>query len=432
MIFKRKNSRAITPPMGWNSWDNYAAAVNEDQLLQNAKALSQMKEYGWEYVVCDIQWSGIHAGENHRISVNFAELALDEFGRQIPAVNRFPSSANGTGFRWISDQIHQMGLKFGVHLMRGVPRQAVHQRCPIYGTDETADQIADFASICNWSGDMYGVKPGTAGQAYYDSVFQLFAEWGVDFVKVDDICHKHLYLDRPYGEDEVEMIAKAIDRSGREMVLSLSPGPAVIEKAWHMEKYANMWRITDDFWDKWDLLKAMFERCEVWQRHVYPGSWPDCDMLPVGFIGKGFFEERKTRFTSEEQRTMMTLWGVFRSPLMIGADLTKLDEETRDLLCNQRILQANQKGKDPVQIERTPEKAVWTSKDEDGNRFLAVFNLSDNEQNLLIPWKDFEENYTSAEDCWSREILESPPESVSIRAHDCKFYYLKIKNGDIH
>ena len=80
------------------------------------------------------------------------------------------------------------------------------------------------------------------------------------------------------------MIRKAIDKCGRPMVLSLSPGPAVIEKAWHLRKHANMWRITDDFWDRWDLLKNMFERCEVWERQVSPGCWPDCDMLPLGRI----------------------------------------------------------------------------------------------------------------------------------------------------
>ena len=103
------------------------------------------------------------------------------------------------------------------------------------------------------------------------------------------------------------MLAKAIKKCGRSVVLSLSPGPALIEKAWHYENNANMWRITDDFWDDWKLLKNMFERCELWQNQVSRGNYPDCDMLPIGKLGKGFGEERDTRFTKDEQRTMMSL-----------------------------------------------------------------------------------------------------------------------------
>ena len=210
-----------------------------------------------------------------------------------------------------------MGLKFGIHIMRGIPRQAVHAHMPVLGTDVTAEQIANPFSICGWNSDMYGVdgsKPGA--QAYYDSIFQLYASWGVDFVKVDDICNTNMYKDRPYSaSQEIEMIASAIRSCGRDMVLSLSPGPAVIEEAWHMEQFANMWRMTDDFWDRWDLLENMFRRCEVWQAHVGPGSWPDCDMLPLGKIGIGFRRPRMTNFTRDEQLTMMNLWCIFRSPL---------------------------------------------------------------------------------------------------------------------
>ena len=205
----------------------------------------------------------------------------------------------------------------------------------IYGTDRTANEIADPSSICFWNTDMYGVNPAAEGaQEYYNSIFRLYADWGVDYIKCDDIC-RH---DMPSAEQETIMIHKAILNSGRPMVLSLSPGPARIEKAWHYEKYANMWRITDDFWDHWPLLLNMFERCELWQNHVSGGCYPDCDMLPLGYIGKGFNDERYTRFTKDEQITMMTLWCIFRSPLMVGAELTKLDDWTLKLLTNKKVL----------------------------------------------------------------------------------------------
>lgn len=225
-------------------------------------------------------------------------------------------------------------------------------------------------------------KPGA--QEYYNSLFELYAQWGVDFVKVDDICNTNMYEKNPYSaEKEVEMIHKAIAACGRPMVLSLSPGPAVIEKAWHMEKYANMWRITDDFWDDWGLLKAMFERCEVWLKHVSEGCFPDCDMLPVGRLGKGFKNERSTNFTWDEQKTMLTLWCMFRSPLMIGADLPQLDKATLGLLTNRDVLYMVNDCHGARQVSRDKEHAVWTCQDDNSkNSFIALFNLSDREKGI--------------------------------------------------
>lgn len=250
-MLRNKDKAAMTPPMGWNSWDCWAATATEDLLVQNAAYMAQhLKPFGWEYIVCDIQWSEPQAGTGPREYRNFAHLTLDEYGRQIPAVNRFPSSAGGRGFAPLAGKIHAMGLKFGIHIMRGIPRQAVHAHLPVLGGNCTADEVANPFSISRWNGDMYGLyadRPGA--QAYYNSIFQLYADWGVDYVKVDDICNTNMYPTQPYSaEKEIEMIRRAIDNSGRQMVLSLSPGPAVIEKAWHLEKNANMWRITDDFW----------------------------------------------------------------------------------------------------------------------------------------------------------------------------------------
>ncbi|MDO4739668.1 MAG: glycoside hydrolase family 27 protein, partial [Eubacteriales bacterium] len=285
-----KNNAALTPPMGWNSWDCYAAGVNEEQLLGNAEYMAaHMKEYGWEYVVCDIQWSDPLAGTTPAEYIPLTTLCLDEYGRQMPAPERFPSAADGAGFKPIADRIHAMGLKFGLHILRGVPRQAAHAHLPVEGLEGvTCDKIADPFSICPWNSDMYGILPTPEGQAYYDSIFRLYASWDVDYVKVDDICNLKARPDAPYAaRHEIEMIAKAISRCGRPMVLSLSPGPALIEESWHLSEYANMWRMTDDFWDGWPQLRDMFRRCEIWQAHVRPGCWPDCDMLPLGRIGMG-------------------------------------------------------------------------------------------------------------------------------------------------
>lgn len=312
------------PPMGWNSWDCYGAGVTEDELLGNAEFMrDRLKQYGYQYVVCDIQWYEPAAKGN--VYNNFADLCMDEYSRLIPAVNRFPSSANGAGFKPIADKIHSMGLKFGIHIMRGIPRQAVHRNTRIYGTTARARDIASQFSLCPWNTDMYGVDTEKRGaEEYYDSLFKLYASWGVDFVKVDDIANTEFSPQNPYSADkEIEMIRAAIDRSGRDMVLSLSPGPAPLNKAEHLSKNANMWRISGDFWDRWDKLLNMFSFCEKWYPYVKDGSFPDCDILPLGklCIDGSYMGDmgRDSGFTKEEQKTMMTLWAVFRSPLFSAA-----------------------------------------------------------------------------------------------------------------
>lgn len=429
-----KNTFAKTPPMGWNSYDYYDTAVNEEQVRANAEYMAKhLKPYGYEYVVIDIQWSDPMAGTDRKNYqyINFSHFTIDEYSRQLPAENRFPSSKNGEGFRPLADYIHSLGLKLGIHIMRGIPRYAAHMHLKIKGTGITADKIANPYSISKWNPDMYGVdysKPGA--QEYYDSLFELYAKWGIDFVKVDDICNTNFYPDNPYSaEKEIEMIHKAIMKCGRNIVLSLSPGPAVIEKAWHLERYANMWRITDDFWDDWRLLKNMFERCEVWQKHVSEGCYPDCDMLPVGFLGKGFGHERCTNFTLDEQITMMTLWCIFRSPLMIGAELTKLDDKTLTLLTNKEVLHLITDSHDAVQVRRDNCHAIWISKDNnDDSSYAALFNLSDEAQTLSISLEELEvSNKAAVRDLWNHKDLE-PVENVlsaSIPAHGAVLYKLR-------
>ena len=437
-----KNAVALTPPMGWNSWDVYGPSVNEEQLLGNAQYMADhLKEFGWEYVVCDIQWSEPNAGQQPLLDyvpsdyVPFAWITMDEYGRQLPAVERFPSAAGGRGFGPIAEKIHSMGLKFGIHIMRGVPRLAVHQHLPVKGADTTCDKIASDASICRWNTDMYGIDASKEGaQAYYDSIFELYASWGVDFVKVDDICNTNAYPDNPYSaEKEIELIRKAIDHCGRDMVLSLSPGPAVIEKAWHLRQNANMWRVTDDFWDRWELLLPMFERCEVWERQVSPGCWPDCDMLPLGRLrlNKLKFEEVSdwTQLTETEQVTMMSLWCIFRSPLMISSEMRDNDEFTLQLLTNREILEMHRFGEGAHQVYRTEETCAWRSVDtRDGGTYVALFNLSDQQREVSACWEELGlSGPHAARDLWAHQdagVLEGRVAAV-LPPHGSAVYKLE-------
>jgi hypothetical protein len=365
---------AQTPPMGWNSWDCYGASVREDEVRANAEYMAaNLKQYGWEYVVVDIQWYEPKAKSDQYNA--HAPLVMDEYSRLLPAVNRFPTAAGGRGFKPLGDYIHSLGLKFGIHILRGIPRQAVAQNTMILGTNYTAAGIADTTSVCDWNTDMYGVDPAKPGaQEYYNSLFQLYAEWGVDYVKVDDIA-------RPYRRGEIELIHKAIKNSGREMVLSLSPGPAPLAEGEHVAMHANLWRMTDDFWDRWDHLFAMFERAAAWSRYIGPGHWPDADMLPLGRIGiRSAGGDRYTRFTRDEQITLMTLWAMIRSPLMFGGDLRYNDEWTTALLTNEEVLRITKASHGNRQLYRDGDLVAWTAVGEGGPDapvYLAHFNLGE-------------------------------------------------------
>ena len=374
-----KNKACLTPPMGWNSYDYYNTSINEEEIKENARILAaKLLPSGWDTLVVDIEWYSVKpsAKAPKYQYTPFGELAMDEYGRLIPDPERFPSSVGGKGFGPIADYVHSLGLKFGIHIMRGIPRAAAQLHLPIYGSDMTCDDVADPANICFWNPDMYGTRPEEPGaQAYYDSIFKLYAEWGVDFIKCDDICRE----DQPSAHEEIRMLHEAIEKNGRPMVLSLSPGPAKLTEAWWYEQHANMWRITDDMWDKWELLLAMFERCEVWQRHVGNGNWPDCDMLPFGMLGKGFGGNSwKTNLTQNEQITLMTLWCIFRSPLMLGASLTEMDPWTLKLLTDRTYIDMNQYGDRPTQLERNEDGALWISTDtRNGGTFVAAFNFTE-------------------------------------------------------
>lgn len=403
-----KNDFAKVPPRGWNSYDYYDTTVTEDDVKANADYMAaKLLKYGYEYVVVDIQWYAYDTGSQREKYqyIPFGRCEMDMYGRLLPCPDKFPSSKNGAGFKPLADYVHSKGLKFGIHMMRGIPRAAAHRHLPVKcsGMDNehgavkgdinikgcgnisekyspvTADMIADPVSICDWNPDMYGLRDCPESQAYYDSLLELYASWGVDFIKCDDICNTHAYKEKPYmGRHEVEMLYHAVKKCGRDIVLSLSPGPALIEQAAHYCMYANMWRISDDFWDNWTLLKNMFDYCEKWQYVVSEGCWPDCDMLPVGKIGGGFLDERETNFTKAEQQTMFALWCMFKSPLMIGAKLTCLDEWTLGLLTNSELLKLQGSAYRSRQVVKTESYAVWvTDALESKEVAAALFNFED-------------------------------------------------------
>lgn len=377
---------ATTPPMGWNSWDCFGTTVTEDEVLANAAVLrDRLRPTGWDTVVVDIAWYDPTA-RAHGYN-DGAPLVLDDHGRQLPAPNRFPSAAGGAGFRPLAAAVHAMGLRFGVHLMRGIPRLAVERDLPVLGTPWTARDIAAPDDACAWNPDNVGVDHDHPGaQAWYDALIGQLAGWGVDFLKVDDML-------APYHDRDVEAVARAIERSGRDVVLSLSPGTHLsTTHLGHLRQHAQTWRISDDLWDRWEDVHAQFARLARWAPHQRPGGWADADMLPLGRIGlraeRG--EPRDSRLTPDEQRTLLTLWVMGRSPLVVGGHLPDTDEATLDRLANPALAAVLARSTHNREIVREPlddgELVVWTAAATDAaTRWVAVFWTGPAQRRLSVP-----------------------------------------------
>ena len=377
---------AMTPPMGWNSWDCYYSSVTEKEVMQNARYLvdNDLVRHGWEYVVVDIRWYCDHpslGGGNYNQRGDQGYV-LDAYGRYLPSPRRFPSCMKdgiNIGFKALADSIHNMGLKFGIHIMRGVPKAVVGSNYQLKGSEQTPwSQVYNgTTSPCTWLKDNLLVRNNEAGQQYYNSIMDLYAGWGVDFIKVDD-------LSRPFYTDEIHMIRKAIDQTGRPIVLSLSPGKTQYQYAGECLDNANMWRMMDDLWDNWSAVDAVFNEAHVWSQYSRPGNFADCDMLPLGQIAMTIGDPgytsaqggRWTNLTHNEQLTMMTLWGICHSPLFFGGEMTRNDAFTLSLLNNEEYHRMHKYGIDARQVlnDENLGHVAWTSTDPDtGNRYLALF-----------------------------------------------------------
>jgi hypothetical protein len=392
-----KRLLAPRPPMGWNSWNSFATTIDEAQTLEQASIMQrELLPVGYDILTIDHQWYDPKAKgyEYNRQLVP----EMDAYGRLAPAPNRFPSSAGGRGFRPLADRIHAMGLRFGVHRMRGIPRMAVEKNLPVLGAGGLrARDIADISSICSWNIDMYGVDMSRPGaQAYYDSVFAQLASWGVDFVKVDDLC-------RPYDAHapEIEAIARAIAKSGRPIILSMSPGETPVVRGDHARRHAQMWRISDDFWDEWALLEPQFTRLENWNPMMGHGAWPDADMLPLGRLALG---ARDTRLTPDEQRTVMTLWSIARSPLIMGGDLRHLDAATKALLANPEVIAVNQASTANRPHFMEDGTRLWSARAANGDAYVALFNTSSQPREVGIALAQLGlKGSVAVRDVWARQ-----------------------------
>ena len=352
--------QAWRPPMGWNSWDSYGTTITEDEVLANARFMADhLRFVGWDIIVIDAAWFDPNA-RAHGYSEG-TPFILDEYGRQLPDPARFPSSANNRGFGPLAERIHELGLRFGFHVMRGIPRQAVGKNTPVPGTPWHAQDIVDMRHVCQWNHDNWGLNQDHPGaQAWYDAQVDLFASWGIDFLKVDD-------MQAPFFPKEIDAYGRAIEKAerryGRSIDLSLSPGTFV--PTTHIDflrKHAQMWRISDDLWDRWEDVFQQFSRLARWAPLQRTGHWADADMLPLGHIGlraeRG--DDRQSRLTRDECATLLTLWAMGRSPLMVGGDLPTTQPSTIALMTNPSLREVTAGSVDNREMLRERRYASWS------------------------------------------------------------------------
>lgn len=419
---------AQKPPMGWNSYNCFGGNVTEAEVKANADYMAEhLKQYGWEYIVVDFLWYCDDQDSHEKFRNRRPHQYIDEYGRLIPSVKLHPSSEGGKGLKPLGDYIHSKGLKFGLHIMRGIARQAIAGNTPIKNSGAKAAEIANLPDTCIWYGGLAGVNMTREGaQEYYNSLFELYAQWGVDYIKVDDISF-------PYHADEIEAVHKAIENCGRPIVLSLSPGPAFIGNPKHLQAHANMWRISGDFWDKWEALKRQLELCRDWAPLVTEGHWPDADMLPLGKLNiRTELKDhpvRTTNFTPDEQYFLMTLWSIFRSPLMFGGNMPDNDAFTTSLITNEEVIRVNQNSTGNREISFKEGVSIWTAKDKDNQTtYVAILNVSDQPANaILTPGQLGVGEQAQVRDLWKKADTGKlgNTRTVSIPAHGAVLYAIK-------
>ncbi len=436
-VFAQQNSLADIPPMGWNSYNCYGSAVHEDEVKANADFMAKnLKQFGWQYIVVDFLWAYDNP-PGSRVDIAYQRrlgdgsyipwLSMDQYGRLLPNSNKFPSSFGGKGFKQLADYIHSLGLKFGIHVMRGIPRQAVWAKSPVLGTNgTTADMIADTSSTCSWLNHMYGLdmqKPGA--QEYLNSILNLYASWGVDFIKVDDIS-------RPYRAPEIEGYYKAIQNCGRPIVLSISPGETPIQDSANAKRYSNMWRMADDFWDNWDEMLKMFDYAKTWESIGETGHWPDCDMMQIGKLSKRgpVGPERYSRFTTDELQTHMSFWCLYRSPLMLGGNLPENRDLENNLITNAEVLAVNQNGENPKQLYKNDSSMVWISNVKGSkDLYVGLFNISDKAHNVNVDFSQLViKRKVTIRDLWKKSDVGTFKRKYGsiINAHGCALLRIKV------
>ncbi|HAV22896.1 MAG TPA: alpha-galactosidase [Bacteroidetes bacterium] len=329
---------ALTPPLGWNSWNCWAGSVDADKVRASAGAMVEkgLRDHGWMYINIDDTWQGLRGGYFGAIQPN----------------HKFPDMKS------LSDEIHSLGLKLGIYSTPWITSYALYAG----GSSDSPEGVWTKDSMANsrhWRHGAYTFEQRDAKQ---------WAEWGIDYLKYDW---------NPNNVEAVVRMQKALRESGRDIVYSLS-NSAPFENADTWARTANCWRTTGDIIDTWASMSRIGFSQDRWHPFAGPGHWNDPDMLVVGLVGWGP-DLHPTRLTPDEQYTHISLWALLSAPLLLGCDLARLDEFTLGLLTNDEVLgiQQDALGRQARQIEHDGGTEVWLKELEEGSYAAGLFFTGD-------------------------------------------------------
>ena len=356
---------ALTPPMGWNSWNCWAGSVDADKVLRSAKAMiaSGLADHGWTYINIDDTWQGKRTGPYKALQGN----------------SKFPD------MKKLCDQIHSMGLKAGIY---STPWITSYAGFPGGSSNNENGDWKDPQDSGKWVHGKYRFHENDAHQ---------WAEWGIDYLKYD----WHV-LDVPHVSD----MATALRWCGRDIIYSLS-NSAPFDHADDWVRLANCWRTTGDITDTWESMNGIGFSQDKWKKFACSGHWNDPDMLILGHVGWGA-NLHPTKLTPNEQYTHITLWCLLSAPLLIGCDLEKMDEFTLNLLTNDEVLDVNQDplGKQAGRISVTDDLEVWAKDLEDGSKAVGMFNRGLLDSSVTAKWSDLCINGRhTVRDLWQQKDL---------------------------
>ena len=407
---------ALTPPMGWNSWNCWGPTVSQEKVLSSARALiaQGMHHYGWTYINLDDGWQGKRGGEHNAIQPN----------------------AKFNDMKALADELHSMGLKLGIYSGPWVSTYAGHAGTHSDTADGTYAWIEEgwcdeqmrmtlpddpkrWIRRCHW-------RHGAHSWALQDA--KQWAEWGVDYLKYDWKPNDIYYM---------QEMREALDKCGRDIIYSIS-NTAPFANAYEIMSLTDCWRTTGDIRDTWESIYSIgFEQQERWAAFHGPGHWGDADMLVVGMVGGWKSVPHFSHLTPDEQYTHITLWAMLASPMLIGCDIALIDDFTRSLLCNYEV---NDILQDPLGMRAMPfyrdeNHVVYVKLLEGGDMAVALFNIS--EESLLIEFEPramgLWEKAAMVRDVWRQSVVAhvNPGDvfKTEVAPHGCALYRLSPGNS---
>lgn len=352
---------ALTPPMGWNSWNIYGTRITQDLVLSNARAMasSGLINHGWTYMNIDDAWQGKRGGKWHAIQ---------------PAPATFPDMGK------LSKQVHDLGLKLGIYSTPWVESYGHHiggsANNPEGTFERTKENVRRNRKLFPYAIGKY---------KFVDQDVKQWAAWGIDYLKYDW---------NPIELPETKLMYYALRNGGRDIVFSLS-NSTPFNSIDSLSAYANAWRTGGDIRDNWKSLKSRLLFQDKWAPYAGPGHWNDPDMLVVGYVGWGH-GEHPSKLTADEQYTHISAWCLLSVPLLLGCDLTKLDPFTLNLLTNDEVLALNQDplGKQATIVARDHDNWIIMAKElADGSIAAGLFNIGDTgNEEITLNWDDLHLN----------------------------------------